>query len=231
VAACLVLAAGAAVWLVAGRDRHTAGTSASSASSSAPSTVSVLDAPVAGAPTVEALITPADVAGARVTVDAPATIDAPAFPLLCGAADRSDQWSGPRQGLGQEYAGPGAVVSEYAFGYADGAGASAALTRLTSDAASCPSLSTGGSVESAGPAVVGGDESEVFVVDDGGHNGVIGVTWSVVVRSGDTLLQVGYTTRQQIGTSGPVGGGAGPDGRATAEALARAAVDRFATHG
>jgi hypothetical protein len=72
--------------------------------------------------------------------------------------------------------GPGAAVSEYALGYADDGSASAALARLTEDAASCPGLATGGSIESPGPAT---------------------------------------------------SDGAGA--RSTAEALARAALDRFAT--
>jgi hypothetical protein len=62
----------------------------------------------------------------------------------------------------------------------------------------------------------------------GGRDGVIAVTWWVVVRSGDTLVLVSYPTEQQIG-SGPTGDGDGGAGaRSTAEALARAALDRFA---
>ncbi|MCU1619242.1 MAG: hypothetical protein JWR41_1248 [Modestobacter sp.] len=239
-AACLVVAAGFAVWLLSIRDPM-GSTEAAGATTTAPTTadpsdrVGALDAPVAGTLTAEALLTPADVADAGLTVGTPGASDAPAFPVLCDAPDWGTQWSAPEQGVGQEYPGQGAVVSEYAAGYADATAASAALARLTGDAASCPDLSTGGSVESTGPATVGGDESAVFVVDDGGHDGVIGVTWSVVVRSGDTLLLVGYTTEQQIGTgSGPVGEGDDSSGdsagaRSTAEALASAALDRFTT--
>jgi hypothetical protein len=237
-AACLVVAAGLAVWLLSVRD-PTARTEATGATTTAstpadPSAgVASLDAPVAGALTPEALMTPADVADAGLTVEAPVASDAPLFPVLCDAPDWGNQWSAPEQGVGQEYPAQGAVVSEYASGYADDAAASAALTRLTQDAASCPDLSTGGSVESTGPATVGGDESTVFLVDDGGSDGVIGVTWSVVVRSEETLLLVSYTTEQQIGTgSGPAdgrddSGGDSAGARSTAEALARAALDRF----
>jgi hypothetical protein len=219
-AACLAVGALIAVWLLAARDRvHPAAAAGSTTALS--TSAGSLDAAVAGALTAEALMTRADVAEAGLTVAAPIASDAPAFPVLCDAPDWGNQWSAPEQGVGQEYPGPGAAVSEYAFGYADDA------------AASCPELSTGDSVESAGPATVDADESAVFVVDDGGHAGVIGVTWSVVVRSGDTLLQVAYATEQQIGTgSGPVddgddSGGDSAGARATAEALARAALDRF----
>jgi hypothetical protein len=239
-AACLVVAAGLAVWLLSIRD-PTGSTEAAGATTTAPATADSSDgigARVAGTLTAEALLTPADVADAGLTVGTPGTSDAPAFPVLCDAPDWGTQWSAPEQGVGQDYPAQGAVVSEYAAGYADATAASAALARLTGDAVSCPDLSTGGSVQSTGPATVGGDESAVFVVDDGGHDGVIGVTWSVVVRSGDTLLEIGYTTEQQIGSgSGPGGGGgddsggAGAGARSTAEALARAALDRFTTSG
>jgi hypothetical protein len=81
--------------------------------------------------------------------------------------------------------------------------------------------------------MAGGGESAVFLVADGGRDGVVAMTWSVVVRSADTLLLVTYTTQQQIGTGhGPGDGGDDSGGdsagaRATAEALAHAAVDRF----
>jgi hypothetical protein len=242
-AACLVVAAGLAVWLLSVRDRG--GAAEAAATSSAPSTApsssapaEAIDAPVVGALTSEALLTPADVAAAGLTVGVPAAIDAPVFPVLCEAPAWGTQWSAPQQGVGQQgvgqqYPGQGAVVTEYAVGYADGTAASAALARLIEDATSCPDVSTGGSVTSAGPATAGGDESAVFLVDDGGRDGVIGMTWSVVVRSTDTLLLVTYRTEQQIGTgSGPVDGGDDSGGdsagaRSTAEALARAALDRF----
>jgi hypothetical protein len=90
-----------------------------------------------------------------------------------------------------------------------------------------------GQRDRTGTVTGNGDGSAVFVVDDGRRDGIIGVTWSVVVRSGSTLLHVGYTTEQQIGTgAGPGEGGddaAGnsPVARSTAESLARAALDRF----
>jgi hypothetical protein len=124
-------------------------------------------------------------------------------------------------------------VTEYAAGYVDGNAASAALARLVHDAVACPQVSTGGSVQSAGPSTAGGDESAAFLVADGGRDGVVAMTWSVVVRSADTLLLVTCTTQQQIGAgNGPGDGGDDSGGdsagaRATAEALARAAVDRF----
>jgi hypothetical protein len=242
-AACLAVGALLAVWLLAGRDREptrpaaaTTGSPSTTAPSSAPTSPSVgaLDAPGGGALTSEALLTPADVAAVGLTVGDPAAIDAPAFPVLCDATDWGTQWSAPQEGVGQDYPGQGAAVTEYAVGYADAAAASAALARLTADAGSCPQVATGGSVEPSGPASAGGDESAVFLVDDGGRDGVIGVTWSVVVRSGDSLLLVTYTTEQQIGTgSGPAGGddsgGASAGARSTAEALAGAALERFTT--
>jgi hypothetical protein len=179
------------------------------------------------------LMTRADVADVGLTVEDPVTSDAPVFPVLCDATAWGVQWSAPEQGVGHAYPGQGALVSEYAVGYADDAAASAALHRLSEDAASCPTPSTGGSVEQTGTATASGDESAVFVADDGGRDGAIGVTWIVVVRSGSTLLEVAYTTEEQIGTgSGPAGGddagGAGPVARSTAESLARAALHRFA---
>jgi hypothetical protein len=235
--AVLVAAALLAGWLLGQR----AGSGATATEASTPPasptpspTGTAIDAPVTGALTFEALMTPADIADAGVTVEDPLAIDAPAFPVLCEAAGWGTQWSAPEQGVGHEYPGQGALVSEYAVGYADDAAASAALARLTDDAASCPDLSTGGSIEVV-PGDTVGDESALFLVDDGGRDGVIGVTWTVVVRSGSTLLQVGYTTEQQIGTgSGPVDGGGddaagdSPVARSTAEALARAAADRYA---
>jgi hypothetical protein len=232
-----VVAAGLAVWLLSVRNpaepTPATGATTTAATTAAPSAgLSPLEAPL----TADALLTPADVADAGLTVAAPVASDAPVLPALCDAPDWGNQWSAPEQHVGQEYAAQGAVVSEYASGYADDAAATAALARLTADASSCPDLSTGGSVESIGPATVGGDESAVFVIDDGGHDGIIRVTWSVVVRSGSTLLEVGYTTDQQIGTGagpGPGGddsGGDSPGARSTAEALARAAVDRFTGH-
>jgi hypothetical protein len=236
-AAVLAVAAGVTGVVIGQRDRTataepgpTVGTSAPPAAASGGAAI---DAPVAGALTFEALMTPADVAGAGLTVEEPVAIDAPVFPVLCDAADWGAQWSAPEQGVGHEYPGQGALVSEYAVGYADDAAASAALERLTADAASCPTPSTGGSVEHTGTVAGTGDESAVFVAGDGGRDGVIGVTWIGVVRSGSTLLQVAYTTAERIGTgSGPAdgddAGGAGPVARSTAESLARAALDRFA---
>jgi hypothetical protein len=231
-AACLVIAAVLAVWLLSVRDPGVADAAAAAPTAAATSTagVSSIDAPVAGALTFEALMTPADVAAAGLTVEEPVAIDAPVFPVLCDAPGWGTQWSAPEQGVGHEYPAQGAAVSEYAAGYADDDSASAALARLAEDAAACPDLSTGGSVESTGPARSDGDGSAVFAIDDGGRDGVIAVTWSVVVRSGDTLLLVSYTTEQRIGTgSGPAGDGEdGAGARSTAEALARAALDRFA---
>jgi hypothetical protein len=233
-AACLVIAAASAVWLLSVRDpgRPDEAAATTTTTATAPSTsaaVGAADAPVAGALTAGSLLTPADVATAGPTVEDPVEIAAPAFPVLCDAPDWGTQWSAPEQGVGQEYPGQGAALSEYAFGYADAGSASAALARLVEDATACPALSTGGSVESAGPATAGGDESAVFVTDDGGRDGVVGVSWSVVVRSDATLLLVSYPTEQQIGTGpGPVDGGSDSAGaRSTAEALARAALDRF----
>jgi hypothetical protein len=241
-AACLVIAAALAVWLLSVRDPG--GPDEAAATTTPPSTapatsaaVSAADAPVGGALTAGSLMTPDDVAAAGLTVEDPVAIDAPAFPVLCDAPDWGNQWSAPEQGVGNEYPGPGAALSEYAFGYADGDSASAALARLVADAASCPDLSTGGSVESTGPATAGGDESAVFLTDDGGRDGVIGVSWSVVVRSDRTLLLVTYTTEQRIGTgSGPAddgddSGGDSAGARSTAEALGGAALDRFTTSG
>jgi len=179
-------------------------------------------------------MTPADVAAAGLTVGTPTGLDAPAFPVLCDAPDWGTQWSAPMQGVGQDYPTHGAAVTEYATGYADAGAASAALARLVTDAASCPDLSTGGSVQSEGTSAVGADESAVLLVDDGGQNGSIALTWSVVLRSDDTLLLVTYTTEQSIGAgAGPVddgddSGGAGAGARSTADALARAALARFA---
>jgi hypothetical protein len=228
-AACLVIAAASAVWLLSVRDPGPPDEAA--ATTTTPSTsaaVGAADAPVAGALTAGSLLTPADVATAGPTVEDPVEIAAPAFPVLCDAPDWGTQWSAPEQGVGQKYPGRSAALSEYAFGYADAGSASAALARLVEDATACPALSTGGSVESAGPATAGGDESAVFVTDDGGRDGAIGVSWSVVVRSGATLLLVSYPTEQQIGTgSGPVDGSGSAGARSTAEALARAALDRF----
>jgi hypothetical protein len=237
-AAVLVLAAVVAGVVISQRDRAaTAGPAPAAGTSSSPaasSTGAAIDAPVAGALTAEMLMTRADVAGAGLTVEDPVASDAPVFPVLCDAADWGNQWSAPEQGVGHEYPGQGALVSEYAVGYADDAAASAALDRLTADAASCPTPSTGGSVEHTGTLAGTGEESAVFVADDGGRDGVIGVTWIVVVRSASTLLQVAYTTEERIGTgAGPAdggddAGGAGPVARSTAESLARAALDRFA---
>ncbi|MCU1604073.1 MAG: hypothetical protein JWP46_538 [Modestobacter sp.] len=235
-ATLLAVAAVVAGVVIGQRDRTAttgAGPTAGTSSPSAASTGAAIDAPVAGALTFEALMTPADIADAGLTVEDPVAIDAPVFPVLCDAPDWGNQWSAPDQGVGHGYPGSGAVVSEYAVGYADDAAASAALDRLTADADSCPTPSTGGSVEQTGTVTGTGDASAVFVVDDGGRDGIIGVTWSVVVRSGSTLLHVGYTTEQQIGTgAGPGEGGddaAGnsPVARSTAESLARAALDRF----
>jgi hypothetical protein len=229
-AACLVIAAALAVWLLSVRDPGGADAAAATPAAASTSTAGVgsIDAPVAGALTFEALMTPADVAAAGLTVEDPVAVDAPVFPVLCDAPGWATQWSAPEQGVGHEYPAQGAAVSEYAIGYADDDSASAALARLAEDATACPDLPTGGSVESTGPATSDGDESVVFVIDDGGRDGVIAVTWSVVVRSGDTLVLVSYTTEQQIG-SGPTGDGDdGAGARSTAEALARAALDRFA---
>ncbi|SDX65601.1 hypothetical protein SAMN05661080_00702 [Modestobacter sp. DSM 44400] len=235
--AVLVAAAVVAGLVLGQRDRtataEPAPTAGTSASSAAPATNAAIDAPVDGALTFEALMTPADVADAGLTVADPVAIDAPLFPVLCDAPDWGNQWSAPEQGVGHEYPTTGAGVSEYAVGYADSAAASAALARLTDDAVACPTPSTGGSIEPTGTVNGTGDESAVFVVDDGGRDGVIRVTWSVVVRSGSTLLHVGYTTEQSIGTgSGPGDGGDDAAGdsaaaRSTAESLAHAAVDRF----
>lgn len=215
------------------------GKPAAATSSAATDTSAAIDAPVAGALTFEALMAPADIADAGVTADNPVALDAPVFPVLCDAPDWGNQWSAPEQGVGHEYPSQGASLrkhgaSEYAFGYADDDAASAALARLSADATACPDLSTGGSIQADGTLTGSGDESAVFLVDDGGRNGVIGRTWSVVVRSGSTLLQIAYATEQQVGTgAGPADGsgddadGAGPVARSTAEALARAALDRF----
>jgi hypothetical protein len=238
-AAALVVVAVTAVWLVAQRDRTvTADADAtSSPATSSPGMSSAdpgaIDAPAAGALTFEALMTPADIARTGLTVEDPVAIDAPAFPVLCDARDWGMQWSAPQQGVGHDYPGPGAGVCVTPGGSAAAAAASAALARLTDDAASCPTPATGGSVEHSGALAGTGDESAVFLADDGGRDGVIGVTWIVVVRSGSTLLQVAYTTEERIGTgSGPAdgddAGGAGPVARSTAESLARAALDRFA---
>ena len=55
------------------------------------------------------------------------------------------------------------------------------------------------------------------------------MTWSVVARSAQSLVLTSYATAQAIGTGadGDDGAGDSAGARATAEALARAAVDRF----
>src|SRR3954469_16294132 len=233
-AAALALAAGLAVWSLSVRDRdapaEAAATSSTTAPGPSPSAPSSTASPATL--TAAALLTAADVATAGLTVADPIALDAPELPVLCDAPDWGTQWSAPQQGLGQQYPAQGARVTEYAAGYADEDAASAALARLVTDAATCPDVAAGGSVESAGPATAVDGESAVLTSSGSGRDGAIAVTWSVVVRSGPTLLLTSYATEQQIGTGadGDDSAGDGAGARVTAEALARAAVERFTAH-
>jgi hypothetical protein len=229
-ATALLIAAGLAVWSLSVRDRGAPAEAAAttSAATTSPSTTPTAS-PTSSALTAARLMTAADVATAGLTVDAPVDLAEPAFPVLCDAPDWGTQWSAPEQGLGQEYPAQGARVTEYATGYADDATASAALARLVADAAGCPDVAAGGSVESAGPATGIDGESAVFLTYGSGRDGVVPVTWSVVVRSAQSLVLTSYATAQAIGTGadGDDSAGDSAGARATAEALARAAVDRF----
>jgi hypothetical protein len=234
-ATVLLIAAGLAVWSLSVRDRaapaEPAGSSSAVAPTPPPPVPSTAASPTAAADvlTADALLTPADVATVGLTVADPVGLAEPAFPVLCDAPDWGTEWSAPVQGVGSEYPTQGARVTEYATGYADDAAASAALGRLVADASRCPDVAAGGSVESAGPAAAVDGESAVFVTAGSGRDGIAAVTWSVVVRSGQTLLLTSYATPQQIGTGADgddsAGGSAGA--RTTAEALAQAALDRF----
>jgi hypothetical protein len=235
-ATALLIAAGLAVWSLSVRDRGAPAEAA--ATTSAATTSPATTSPTTTAPTASTtsaalapaqLMTAADVATAGLTVGAPVDLAEPAFPVLCDAPDWGTQWSAPEQGLGQEYPAQGARVTEYATGYADDAAASAALARLVADAAGCPDVAAGGSVESAGPATGIDGESAVFLTYGSGRDGVVPVTWSVVVRSAQSLVLTSYATAQAIGTGadGDDSAGDSAGARATAEALARAAVDRF----
>ena len=240
-ATALLIAAGLAVWSLSVRDRgapaeaaattSAATTSAASTSpaTTSPGTTAPTASPTSAALTTAHLMTAADVATAGLTVEEPVDLAEPAFPVLCDAPDWGTQWSAPEQGLGREYPAQGARVTEYATGYADDAAASAALARLVADAAGCPDLTAGGSVESAGPATGIDGESAVFLAYGSGRDGVVPVTWSVVARSAQSLVLTSYATAQAIGTGadGDDGAGDSAGARATAEALARAAVDRF----
>jgi hypothetical protein len=232
-ATVLLIAAGLAVWSLSVRDRGVAAEAAATTSAATSTAGTTAAPPSSAAPsgvlTAERLMTAADVATAGLTVDAPVDLPEPAFPVLCDAPDWGTQWSAPQQGLGQDYPTQGARVTEYATGYADDAAASAALARLVADASACPDVAAGGAVESAGPVAAVDGESAVFLASGSGRDGVVPVTWSVVVRSGQTLLLTSYATEQAIGTAAPGDDSAGDSAgaRVTAEALARAALDRF----
>ena len=234
-ATVLLIAAGLAVWSLSVRDRgvpaEAAATTsaATSTATTSPTTTAPTASPTSAALTAAQLMTAADVATAGLTVDQPVDLAEPAFPVLCDAPDWGTQWSAPTQGLGREYPAQGARVTEYATGHTDDDAASAALARLVADASACPDVVAGGSVEPAGPASAVDGESAVFLAYGSGRDGVTPVTWSVVVRSGQTLLLTSYATEQTIGTGagGDDSAGDSAGARATAEALARAAVDRF----
>jgi hypothetical protein len=242
----LVLAAvimGLALLVVWGVSRQTrtdptgaTGAVPSSTSSTPPPTsapTSATTAPGAGALTTDALLTADDLAGIGLEVGAAVPRDEPVLPALCGAGSWSETWSAPLQGVGQDLPGPGATVTEHVVGYADEATTVAAFDRLVQDAADCPAPDTGGSVTVTAVDVGLGDDSAVFLVDDGGRDGSVLTTWAVAVRHGDRLLMTGYTTQEEIGTgSGPGAGGddsggAGPQAESTARSIAEVALTRL----